>query len=497
MLSSMLLAGILAVVPCESLKSQSGRDITITSAELVVAGPYRPTGGVNPAARSQSAPGAVTLPEHCRVTAVLTPSTDSHIEMELWLPTTTWKGKFAAIGNGGWGGNITTPFMIPALIGGYATASTDTGHKGGASSADFALGHPEKVTDFAYRAVHEMTVKAKALINVFYGSPARFSYFVGCSAGGLQGMMEAQRFPEDYDGIVAGAPTYNLMQLSASQLVRQVEAIRDRAKRLTPEKITLLAKSVVAACDADDGVADGIISRPDRCSFNPSTIACKAGDRPDCLTPAQVETVNRAYAPVKAKNGATIYPGSSRGFEPGMRMPEAPMELHYTPFRYIAHQDPKWDPMSFDLDADLALALKTNAKDIAATEPDLSRFKARGGKLLFYHGWADPGPAPVSTVAYVEAVQEKLGGKQDDWMRLFLMPGVGHCGGGVGPDQADFIGALDRWRDQSEAPSRIDASRIRNGAVEMTRPLCPHPQVAVYNGKGNTNDAGNFSCKNP
>jgi feruloyl esterase len=287
------------------------------------------------------------------------------------------------------------------------------------------------------------------------------------------------------------------MQLSASQLVRQVEAIREPAKRLTAEKITLLAKSVVAACDADDGVADGIISRPDRCSFNPSTIACKAGDRPDCLTPPQVETVNRAYAPVKTKNGATLYPGSSRGFERGMRMPEAPMELHYTPFRYIAHQDPKWDPISFDLDADLALALKTNAKDIAATEPDLSRFKARGGKLLFYHGWADPGPAPVSTIAYVEAVQEKLGGNQDDWMRLFLMPGVGHCGGGVGPDQADFIGALDRWRDKSEAPSRIEASRVRNGAVEMTRPLCPHPQVAVYNGKGNTNDAGNFSCKNP
>ena len=280
MLTSMLLAGVLAGVPCESLKSQSGRDITITSAELIAAGPYRPgggDGGVNPAARGQ----AVTLPQHCRVTAVLTPSTDSHIEMELWLPTTTWNGKFAAIGNGGWGGSITTPFMIPALIGGYATASTDTGHKGGGLSADFALGHPEKVTDFAYRATHEMTVKAKALMNVFYGSPARFSYFVGCSAGGFQGMMEAQRFPEDYDGIVSGAPTYNLMQLSASQLVRQVEAIREPAKRLTAEKITLLAKSVVAACDADDGVADGIISRPDRCSFNPSTIACKAGDRPD------------------------------------------------------------------------------------------------------------------------------------------------------------------------------------------------------------------------
>jgi feruloyl esterase len=246
----------------------------------------------------------------------------------------------------------------------------------------------------------------------------------------------------------------------------------------------MLAKSVVTACDAYDGITDGIISRPDRCSFNPATLTCKAGDRPDCLTPAQVETVSRAYAPVKAKNGTTIYPGSSRGFEPGMRMPDAPLELHYSPFRYMGRQDPKWDPMTFDLDADLALILKTNASTIAATDPDLTRFKARGGKLRFYHGWADPGPEPSNTIAYYQSVEKRLGGKQDDWMRLFLMPGVAHCGGGVGPDQADFVGALDRWREGGQAPARIDAAKVTNGAVEMTRPLCPHPQVAVYGGAG-------------
>ena len=429
--------------------------------------------------------------------AVLRPSTDSHIEMELWLPTTTWNGKFQAVGNGGWAGAISFSAMQSAVAAGYATASTDTGHKSATNgSAAFAVGHPEKLTDFAWRAVHEMTVKSKALISEFYEKPARLSYFNGCSTGGRQGLMSAQRFPEDFDAIISGAPVYNQIHLSASQLVRQVEVIRDPAKRLTPSKIALLAKSVVAACDADDGVTDGIVGRPDRCAFSPAAIACKAGDGPDCLTAAQVETALRAYQSVRTRNGSAVYPGSSRGFESGIRMPDAPMELHYATFRDIGRQDPKWDPMSFDLDADLTIALKS-APALEATDPNLARFKARGGKLLLYHGWADPGPAPANTIAYVEAVEKALGGKQDDWMRLFLMPGVGHCSGGVGPDRADFIGALDRWRDAGQAPARIEASKVTNGAVEMSRPLCPHPQVAVYSGKGSTNDAANFACQNP
>jgi feruloyl esterase len=514
MLTSMMLAGALATVPCESLKSLTARDITITAAEVVAAGSYTPAtlpsaaAGRGAPAGTPPAPGRgrggqpVALPEHCRVSAVLTPSSDSHIEIEVWLPTTTWNGKFQAVGNGGWAGTLSRPAMMTALAAGYATASTDTGHRSTTTnSVEFALGHPEKVTDFAYRAVHEMTAKAKALINAFYERPARLSYFNGCSTGGRQGLMEAQRFPDDYDAIISGAPVYNQLQLSASQLARQVEAIREPVKRLPPEKITLLAKSVVAACDAGDGVTDGIVSRPDRCSFAPSTLTCPStslgAGTADCLTAAQVETVNRAYAPVALKNGTVVYPGSSRGFESGMRLPAAPMDLHYGPFRFIGRQDPAWNPMSFDLDADLALILKTNAASIAAADPNLARFKARGGKLLLYHGWADPGPAPANTVAYVESVGKTLGGKQDDWMRLFLMPGVGHCSGGVGPDQADFIGALDRWRDAGQAPGRIDASKVTNGSVEMTRPLCAYPQVAVYSGKGSTNDAANFSCKNP
>jgi feruloyl esterase len=510
MIASLLLTGALAAAPCESLKALATPDMAITAAEMVAAGPYSPRsaaaqparagrgdgGAAAPAGRGRGRLPAV-LPEHCRVAAVLTPSTDSHIEMELWLPTATWNGKFQAVGNGGWAGTISTAAMITALNAGYATASTDTGHKSGSTnSAAFALGHPEKVTDFAYRAIHEMTLKSKALIAAFYDRPARLSYFNGCSTGGRQGMMEAQRFPDDYDGIVAGAPVYNQIHLSAAQLARQVEALKDQAKRLPPAKITLLARAVVAACDARDGVTDSIVSNPERCTFEPATLACKAGDAPDCLTLPQIETVNRVYAPVQAKNGATLYPGSSRGFEPGLRMPDAPMELHFAPFRYMGRGDATWDPMTFDLESDLALALKS-AGTIEATDPNLGRFKARGGKLLLYHGWADPGPAPANTIAYYKAVERTVSGDQESWMRLFMLPGVGHCGGGVGPDQADFIGALDRWRDTGAAPQRIEASRVTNGSVDMTRPLCRYPQRATYKGSGSTNDAGNFVCKNP
>jgi feruloyl esterase len=508
MVASLLLAGALAAMPCESLKSLAAPDMTITVAEMVAAGPYRPSdaapaargrgdaGAAAPAGRGRGRPPAV-LPEHCRVAAVLKPSADSHIEMELWLPTATWNGKFQAVGNGGWAGTISIPAMIGALNAGYATASTDTGHRSGSTnSAEFALGHPEKVTDFAYRAIHEMTIKSKALIAAFYDRPARLSYFNGCSTGGRQGMMEAQRFPDDYDGIVAGAPVYNQIHLSAAQLARQVATLKDQAKRLPPAKVTLLAKAVVAACDAGDGVADGIVGTPERCTFEPAALACKAGETADCLTLPQIETVSGVYAPVTAKNGATLYPGSSRGFEPGLRMPDAPMELHFAPFRYIGRQDPTWDPMTFDLESDLALALKRGGS-IEATDLNLTRFKARGGKLLLYHGWADPGPAPANTIAYYKAVDRAVDGDQESWMRLFMLPGVGHCGGGVGPDQADFIGALDRWRDAGTAPQRIDASRVTNGSVDMTRPLCPYPQVAAYKGTGSTSDAGNFACKNP
>ncbi len=468
---------VYAASSCEGLRSLASPGTIITIAEMVPSGP------------------PANLPPHCRVAATLKPTPDSNIQIEVWLPE-NWNGKFQAVGNGGWAGTISVPAMGSALREGYATASTDTGHTG--ANAQFAVGHPEKVTDFAYRAVHEMTVTAKKFIAAFYGRAPRLSYWSGCSTGGRQGMMAAQRYPDDFDGIVAGAPVYNMVRLSASNVAHQMDVFRDNTRLLPREKIALVANAAVAACDANDGVKDRIVSNPDSCSFDPATLACTAADGPNCLTAPQVESVRRVYAGVRAKTGELVYPGSARGFEAGLRMPQGtePLSLHLDMFRYLGRQDPQWSASSFDLEADLALAFK-NGGHIEANDPNLATFKARGGKLLLYHGWADPGPSPANTINYLSQVERTLAGKQDDWLRLFLLPGVGHCGGGSGPDQADFVGALERWREAGVAPDRIRASRVTGNRVDMTRPLCPHPQIAHYKGVGSTNDAENFVCKAP
>ena len=483
-------AALLQQPGCDSLKTLSLPRATITAVEAVASGTQAPGRG-----RGAAAP----LPAHCRVAVTLAPSADSHIEMELWLPSEDWNGKFLAVGNGGWAGSISFDAMASGLRRGYATASNDTGHKGG--SAEFALGHPEKLVDFGYRAMHEMAVQSKALIQAFYRRAPQLSYYQGCSTGGRQGLMAAQRYPDDFDAIVAGAPVYNVVHLNVSQVSLQVGMLKNPASLVPAEKRTLLANAVVAACDQRDGVKDGIISEPRACKFDPAVLACKSGDGADCLTSAQVANARSAYTAVTTKSGALVYPGRSPGFETGWRIPTPGAALN--PLfadmpRYVGRQDPKWDPMTFDLETDLALALK-NASFIEASDPDLSKFKARGGKLLLYHGWADPGPAPENTINYYDAVARKLGGKQDEWMRLFRMPGVGHCGGGVGPDQADFLGALERWKEGGAAPGQIVATRPagRGGATPMSRPLCPHPQVARYNGAGSVDDAANFSCVAP
>ena len=489
----MAAAALFQQAPCDSLRTIALSRATITSIDFVAAGSAAPGRG------GRGAP-AGSLPAYCRVAASLTPSADSHIEMELWLPVENWNGKFLAVGNGGWAGTISFDAMAAGLRRGYATASNDTGHTGG--SASFAPGHPEKVIDFAYRAMHEMAVQSKTIIQTFYRRAPQLSYYQGCSTGGRQGLMEAQRYPEDFDAIIAGAPVHNMLHLNVSQVALQVDMLRSPSRLVSTQQRTLFANAVVAACDQRDGVKDGIISEPRACRFDPSVLACKGTEAGNCLTPPQVENARSVYAPATTKNGTAVYPGRSPGFEAGWRVPAqgAPINPLFadTP-RYIGRQNPEWDPMTFDFETDLALALK-NAGFIEATDPNLAKFKARGGKLLLYHGWADPGPAPENTINYYDAVNKTLGGKQDDWMRLFLMPGVGHCGGGVGPDQADFLTAIERWREAGEAPGQIIAARPagRGGAsTPMTRPLCPHPQIARYRGAGSTDEASSFSCVAP
>jgi feruloyl esterase len=473
---------------CDSLKSLSLPNTKITAVEFVAAGPYRAQG------RGGQQTAGPQLPAHCRVAAVLAPSSDSHIEMELWMPVEGWNGKFLAVGNGGWAGSIDIADIAASLARGYAAASNDTGHKGGSGS--FALGHPEKAVDFGYRAMHEMAVQSKAMITAFYKRAPQFSYYNGCSTGGRQGLMEAQRYPEDFDAMIVGAPVYNHIRLHASQMARQVEMLKDESRIVPREKITLLTNAVLAACDAKDGIQDGILNDPGSCKFDPSVLLCSEANKENCLTAAQIDTAKKAYEGVRTRNGQLVYPGSAFGFESGWRMPQpggGPPAVALDTFRYLGHKDANWNGMSFDLDRDLALAVE-NAGYIDAINPDLTKFKARGGKLLMYHGWSDPGPAPANTINYYSEVVRKVGSKPDDWMRLFLLPGVGHCSGGVGPDRADFITVLERWRESGVAPEQIVASRNRGGQIDMTRPLCPYPQIAKWNGKGDTNDAKSFVC---
>jgi feruloyl esterase len=502
---ALVLAGsVLAAAPCESLKSLALPSTILTVAELISAGPYAvpspaglapaPPGGRGRGPAPAAAP--LTLPARCRVAAVLKPSADSEIEMELWLPSENWNGKFEAVGNGGWAGAISFAAMASALQEGYATASTDTGHTGG--SATFAIGHPEKVIDFAYRAVHEMTVTSKTLIAAFYSRGPRLSYWNGCSTGGRQGLMEAQRYPEDFDGIIAGAPANYQTHLHAWDLGVSVPALKDQASVVSPAKAAAVNKAVLDACDAHDGVKDGLLNDPRTCHVDLSTLLCRGADADNCLTAPQLETVKSVYAPAKTKSGQVIFPGKEPGSETGWAVVAGgaqPPGVSLGSFQ-AAYNDANWDWRSFDLDRDLKV-VDEKVGFINAVSSDLEAFKSRGGKLLLYHGWNDTAISPGNTVNYYASVLSKMGPKQDNWMRLFMAPGMQHCGGGPGPNQINYVGVLERWRESGVAPDRIAASHVTNNRVDMTRPLCPYPQVAQYTGIGSSNDAANFVCKTP
>jgi len=327
MLAALALAATLASSPasCESLKSLTLPNTTIVAAEMAPAGPFVPQGrGPAPApaaapegrGRGPGGPPAPPqiVPARCRLLLRLRPSPDSEIESEVWLPE-NWNGKFQFVGGGGWAGVISVPAMVSAVQEGYATASTDTGHKGG--NALFAIDHPEKLTDFAYRAVHETTVQAKALINKYYDRAPRLSYWNGCSTGGRQGLMEAQRYPEDFDAVIAGAPANFQTHLHAWDLSVAVPALKDPAAAVPAAKLAMLNRAAIEACDATDGIKDGLINNPRACKFDPSVLLCKGADAEGCLTQPQLDSVRRAYGTTKTKGGEAVFPGKEPGSETG------------------------------------------------------------------------------------------------------------------------------------------------------------------------------------
>jgi feruloyl esterase len=493
-----LFSAAVATTPCANLKSTSLPNTTITLAESLSAGtftpPTAPAGGQRGGAAP--APAVLNVPAFCRVAATLRPTSDSEIDMEVWMPE-TWNGKFQFVGGGGWAGVISYSAMATALQEGYATASTDTGHKGG--NANFAIGHPEKVVDFAYRAVHESTVKAKAIMTTFYDRGPRLSYWNGCSTGGRQGLMEAQRYPDDFDAILAGAPANYQTHLHAWDLSVAVPVLKDPASVVSTAKLTALNLAIIGTCDAKDGVKDGLLNDPRSCKFDPSTLLCKAGDSDTCLTAPQLEAVKRMYAPAKTKSGQYVFPGKEPGSETSWNAisgGQAPQGVSLGSFQ-VAYDNINWDWHTFDLDRDLKIVDEKVGSVINAVNPDLSSFKARGGKLILYHGWNDTAISPGNTIDYYNSVVSKMGAKQDNWIRMFMIPGMGHCNGGPGPSQVNYMGALERWRESGMAPDQMLANHVTNNRVDMSRPLCPYPQVAQYKGVGSTNDAANFVCKAP
>ena len=492
----LLLASPARAAECESLKMLALPSTTVTAAGAVAAGAFVP-----PAGGRGGTPTAFTdLAAFCRVTAMARPSPDSAITIEVWLPQVGWNGKLQAIGGQGWAGSIGYAALRAGLRRGYAVAATDSGHTGG--SGVFALAHPEQLADFASRSTHELALTAKALIQAFYGSAPRHSYFDGCSTGGRMALTEAQRFPADFDGIIAGAPA-NFSSHQAAQMISVARAVHQDAASFIPrEKYSVLHRAVTDACDGRDGVVDGVLENPQACVFDPAVVACKGGDDPSCLTTPQVAAARKIYAPVvNPRTGAEIFPGLAPGSELGWGTVAGPQPLGFPIeiYQYIVFKDPQWDYRTLDLDRDVKKAEQAYGGMMDAIDPDLGAFFRRGGKLLQYHGWSDQAVAPRNSINYYTSVAERAGGVAAvrDSYRLFMVPGMAHCGGGDGTSTFDALAALDSWVEQDRAPDAIGASRMVNGAVTRTRPLCPYPQVAAYSGAGSTDDAANFVCRMP
>jgi feruloyl esterase len=468
---------------------------TVTAARAVGAGRFTPPGSTGSTGTSQA---YSDLPAFCRVELTLRPSADSDIKSEVWLPQAGWNGKFQQVGNGAWAGSIQYAALAAALRLGYAAASTDAGHTG--QDASFAMGHPERLADFGYRAVHETAVKSRKTIEAFYGSEAKLAYFNGCSGGGRMAFQEAQRFPADFDAILAGAPGYDRVNQSV-QMLMNAKATLDRPESMIPKtKYAVIHRAAIEACDAADGLRDGLISDPLHCRFDPRTIQCKGEDAAECLTAAQVGAATKIYAGVKhPTTGAEIFSGLEPGSELSWGGPAggpAPLAVGADLFKFVVFKNPGWDFRTFDLARDYDAVHRIDSLDLSPSSPHLEAFAARGGRLLVYHGWADQNVAPRSTVNYYQRLVDTLGQSGvDNAVRVFFAPGMAHCGGGEGPNTFDALAALEAWREQGQAPATILASHMAtDGHIDRKRPLCPYPQAAVYKGSGSIDAADSFIC---
>jgi feruloyl esterase len=505
-------------MPCAGLVDLHLPDTTILSAAVVAAGTFVPPDGT-----------VAIDTMACRVAGSIKPTSDSDIRFEVWMPMTGWNGKFLSSGEGGFAGAINYSAIggiADALRRGYAGGSTDTGHVGG--TPDFEPGHPEKLIDYGYRGKHLQAVRSKDIINAFYGEPARHSYFSSCSNGGRQALMEIQRFPQDYDGVIVGAPANDWTHLLTG-FVWNEQALAQPGAALSVSKLQAIQKATLASCDGRDDVVDGVVEDPRRCAFEPETLACAAGvDGASCLTPAQVRAVKKIMAgPRNPRTGAQIYPGyftSAAGEAAAWpTWITGPVQGFFGNgfFARFLFQIPApavWDFNTLNFDSDVALADATMAPILSATQTDLTPFRRAHpkGRIIMWHGWEDPAITSVGAVAYYERVLHANRGTKD-FFRLFMVPGMLHCGGGPGPNafgqgyasapalernaEHDVVSALERWVEHGIAPRRIVAAKYVNDdpskGVVRTRPLCVYPKQAQYLGRGSTDDAASFRCRNP
>jgi feruloyl esterase len=505
-----------AAESCSSIASLSLPDTTILAATAVDTGPFSIPEPPPPAGTPARPP--VMLPAFCRVEGVIKPA----IKFEVWLPASNWNGNLQAVGNGGYAGSISYFAMIVALKDGYATASTDTGHEG--PNAEWAIGHPELVVDYGYRAIHEVTVKAKIVIEKFYGSAPRLSFFNGCSNGGRQGLMESQRYPQDYDGILVGAPgnPWTIFQLG-SMLWYTLATRKDEANFIPTAKLAAIDDATAAACDRLDGVQDGLIEDPRKCNFDPGVLLCKGAEADSCLTAKQVEALQKIYAGPPSFNGKPLMPPLMPGGERGWA-PYSTRNIYNSAnnfFKYMVYEDPNWDFHSFSYTKETVDKPQAKlGRVLDAVDYDIHPFAAHGGKMILYQGWSDPIVPPIQTINQYKGMVAALSGtpkdvvdselpfpafsaanaKAQETVRLFMAPGMSHCGGGDGPNVLNGMEALAKWVDKNQAPEKLMASHMaaQNGTTpDRTRPLCPYPQTSQYNGHGSSDDAANFSCKAP
>lgn len=521
---------------CESLANLSLDHATVTSATSVPAGTFTPptlSGAVTP-------PSPIpNLPAFCRVQITSSPTSDSSIGIEVWLPE-SWNGKYLQAGNGGFAGVVPYSSLARAIQRGYAAAGTDDGHSDPVNTdASWALGHPQKVIDFGFRALKETTDKAKAVIKAFAGTGPQYSYFAGCSDGGREALMEGQRYPNDFDGIVVGDPANNWIPLLSQGIWDMQALLASAASYIPAAKLPAITNAALAACDAADGVQDGVIGKPRQCHFNPDQLLCTGQDDNSCLTEPQLAALKKIYYGPHDSAGRPINPGFLPGAEayaggwsvwingPGPDAGSITSALQYqfgtNFFKYMVFDDPSWDLKSFNFDTDVDKA-RTKPVDglalqdvVSSVDPDLSAFRAHNGKMIQYHGTTDPAIPPGTSVQYYRSVLSFFGiyghkfsaDTVDDFYRLFLVPGMQHCSGGPGANtfgqgvpladsDHDVIKALEAWVEQGKAPDQIIATKYTNDdptqAALFSRPLCPYPETAKWNGTGDVSDASNWSC---